>query len=100
MPGPKPPVETRPDPEPLSNLNLARTYPYYHDGRAITLYAVESSYISHVGYLFSQEQLFVRMKSGRVYTYNNIRPELYMEFIHADSVGEFYNQHIKRNRKQ
>lgn len=100
VPGPKPPVETRPDPEPLSNLNLARTYPYYHDGRVITLYAVESSYISHVGYLFSQEQLFVRMKSGRVYTYNSIRPELYMEFIHADSVGEFYNQHIKRNRKQ
>lgn len=100
VPGPKPPVETRPDPEPLSNLNLARTYPYYHDGRVITLYAVESSYISHVGYLFSQEQLFVRMKSGRIYTYNNIRPELYMEFIHADSVGEFYNQHIKRNRKQ
>lgn len=100
VPGPKPPVETRPDPEPLSNLNLTRTYPYYHDGRVITLYAVESSYISHVGYLFSQEQLFVRMKSGRVYTYNSIRPELYMEFIHADSVGEFYNQHIKRNRKQ
>lgn len=100
VPGPKPPVETRPDPEPLSRLNLTRTYPYYHDGRVITLYAVESSYISHVGYLFSQEQLFVRMKSGRVYTYNSIRPELYMEFIHADSVGEFYNQHIKRNRKQ
>ncbi len=100
VPGPKPSIETRPDPEPLSNLNLVRTYPYYHDGRVITLYAVESSYISHVGYLFSQEQLFVRMKSGRVYTYNNIRPELYMEFIHADSVGEFYNQHIKRNRKQ
>ena len=100
VPGPKPPVETRPDPEPPSRLNLTRTYPYYHDGRVITLYAVESSYISHVGYLFSQEQLFVRMKSGRVYTYNSIRPELYMEFIHADSVGEFYNQHIKRNRKQ
>lgn len=100
VPGPKPSIETRPDPEPPSNLNLARTCPYYHDGQVITLYAVESSYISHVGYLFSQEQLFVRMKSGRVYTYNNIRPELYMEFIHADSVGEFYNQHIKRNRKQ
>nr|DAG36733.1 MAG TPA: KTSC domain [Caudoviricetes sp.] len=99
VPGPKPPVETRPDPEPPSNLNLARTCPYYHDGQVITLYAVESSYISHVGYLFSRERLFVRMKSGRVYTYNNIRPELYMEFIHADSVGEFYNQHIKRNHK-
>ena len=35
-----------------------------------------------------------------VYTYNNIRPELYLEFIHADSVGEFYNQRIKRNHKQ
>lgn len=99
VPGPKPSIETRPDPELPSNLNLARTCPYYHDGQVITLYAVESSYISHVGYLFSRERLFVRMKSGRVYTYNNIRPELYMEFIHADSVGEFYNQHIKRNHK-
>lgn len=66
----------------------------------ITLYAVESSYISHVGYLPFRDQLFVRTKSGRVYTYNNIRPELYLEFIHADSVGEFYNQRIKRNHKQ
>ena len=99
VPGPKPSIENRPDPEPPSNLNLARTCPYYHDGQVITLYAVESSYISHVGYLFSRERLFVRMKSGRVYTYNNIRPELYMEFIHADSVGEFYTQHIKRNHK-
>lgn len=99
VPGPKPSIETRPDPEPPSNLNLARACPYYHDGQVITLYAVESSYISHVGYLFSRERLFVRMKSGRVYTYNNIRPELYMEFIHADSVGEFYNQRIKRNHK-
>lgn len=100
VPGPKPPVETRPDPEPLSNLNLARTYPYYHDGRVITLYAVESSYISHVGYLFSREQLFVRMKSGRVYTYNHVAPELYWEFVHADSIGEFYNRHIKASRRR
>lgn len=100
VPGPKPPVETRPDPEPPSRLNLTRTYPYYHDGRVITLYAVESSYISHVGYLFSREQLFVRMKSGRVYTYNRIPPELYWEFVHADSIGEFYNRHIKASRRQ
>lgn len=100
VPGPKPPIETRPDPEPPSNLNLARTCPYYHDGQVITLYAVESSYISHVGYLFSQEQLFVRMKSGRVYTYNHVAPELYWEFVHADSIGEFYNRHIKASRRR
>lgn len=100
VPGPKPSTKTRPDPKPPSKLNLTSTHPYYHDGQVITLYAVESSYISHVGYLPLRNQLFVRMKSGRVYTYNNIRPELYMELIHADSVGEFYNQHIKRNRNQ
>ena len=87
------------EPEPPSRLNLTRTYPYYHDGRVITLYAVESSYISHVGYLFSREQLFVRMKSGRVYTYNHVAPELYWEFVHADSIGEFYNRHIKASRR-
>ncbi|MFQ9130719.1 MAG: KTSC domain-containing protein [Oscillospiraceae bacterium] len=99
-PGPKPPIKIRPDPKPPSKLNPASTCPYYHDGQVITLYAVESSYISHVGYLPFRDQLFVRTKSGRVYTYNNIRPELYLEFIHADSVGEFYNQRIKRNHKQ
>lgn len=88
------------EPEPPSRLNLTRTYPYYHDGRVITLYAVESSYISHVGYLFSREQLFVRMKSGRVYTYNHVAPELYWEFVHADSIGEFYNRHIKASRRR
>lgn len=62
--------------------------------------AVESSYISHVGYLFSQEQLFVRMKSGRVYTYNHVAPELYWKFIHADSIGKFYNKYFKAGRRQ
>lgn len=100
VPGPKPSIETRPDPEPLSNLNLVRTYPYYHDGRVITLYAVESSYISHVGYIGNQRQLIIRMKSGRIYTYNHISPELYWEFVHADSIGEFYNRHIKASRRR
>lgn len=87
-------------PEPPSRLNVADTFLYNAGGRDVTLYGVESSYISHVGYLFSREQLFVRMKSGRVYTYNRIPPELYWEFVHADSIGEFYNRHIKASRRQ
>lgn len=88
------------EPEPPSRLNAADTYLYSLGGRDVTLYGVESSYISHVGYLFSQEQLFVRMKSGRVYTYNHVAPELYWEFVHADSIGEFYNRHIKASRRR
>lgn len=88
------------EPEPPSRLNAADTYLYSLGGRDVTLYGVESSYISHVGYLFSQEQLFVRMKSGRVYTYNRIPPELYWEFVHADSIGEFYNRYIKASRRR
>lgn len=87
-------------PEPSSRLNAADTYLYSLGGRDVTLYGVESSYISHVGYLFSREQLFVRMKSGRVYTYNHVAPELYWEFVHADSIGEFYNRHIKASRRR
>ena len=88
------------EPEPPSRLNAVDTFLYSLGSRDVTLYGVESSYISHVGYLFSQEQLFVRMKSGRVYTYNRIPPELYWEFVHADSIGEFYNRHIKASRRQ
>lgn len=87
-------------PEPPSRLNVADTFSYKAGSRVIPLYGVESSYISHVGYIGNQRQLVIRMKSGRIYTYNHISPELYWEFVHADSIGEFYNRHIKASRRQ
>ena len=87
-------------PEPPSRLNVADTFLYNVGGRDVTLYGVESSCISHVGYIGRQRQLVIRMKSGRVYTYNRIPPELYWEFVHADSIGKFYNKYFKAGRRQ
>lgn len=87
-------------PEPPSRLNVTDTFLYNVGGRDVTLYGVGSSCISHVGYIGRQHQLVIRMKSGRIYTYNHISPELYWEFVHADSIGEFYNRHIKASRRQ
>lgn len=87
-------------PEPPSKLNVTDTFLYNVGGRDVTLYGVESSCISHVGYIGRQRQLVIRMKSGRVYTYNNVAPELYWKFIHADSIGKFYNKYFKAGRRQ
>lgn len=87
-------------PEPSSKLNVTDTFLYNVGGRDVTLYGVESSCISHVGYIGRQRQLVIRMKSGRVYTYNHVAPELYWKFIHADSIGKFYNKYFKAGRRQ
>lgn len=87
-------------PEPPSKLNVTDTFLYNVGGRDVTLYGVESSCISHVGYIGRQRQLVIRMKSGRVYTYNHVAPELYWKFIHADSIGKFYNKYFKAGRRQ
>ena len=87
-------------PEPSSKLNVTDTFLYNVGGRDVTLYGVESSCISHVGYIGRQRQLVIRMKSGLVYTYNHVAPELYWKFIHADSIGKFYNKYFKAGRRQ
>ncbi len=102
-PPPAPPERPKPAPPksvPVCKLDFLSPLTYNYGSQRVTLYSVESSCISHIGYIPSAQRLFVRMLSGRIYTYSNISNDLYQRFIRADSIGEFYNAHIKASRKR
>lgn len=81
-----------------SKLNHDDTFQYYIGSYPVTLNGVDSELISHIGYDQAHYLLYIRIrKSGRVYTYRDITPPLYNQFIHAKSIGRFYNQYIKRH---
>lgn len=81
-----------------SKLNHNDTFQHYTGSYSSTLSGVDSELISHIGYDQAHYLLYIRMrKSGRVYTYRGIAPPLYDQFIHAKSIGRFYNQYIKRH---
>ena len=82
--------------KPPSKLDPKDFIPYAH----IPLYAADSDLISHVGYDRSTQTLYVRLRTnGKIYTYRNIPLWLCSQFVHSDSLGRFYNQHIKKQAK-
>ena len=58
---------------------------------------VESSFIAAVGHDAAERALVVRMASGRTYRYRGVGAEVFAQMLDAESKGEFYNAHIKRN---
>lgn len=85
--------------KPSNKLNRKKMLVYRYRIHGIALYGVESDVISHIGYSRVGEILLVRMRSsGRIYTYTGISPQVYKQFIHAESIGRFYNQFIKKHR--
>lgn len=79
-------------------LTSGNTFQYHAGPYRVPLDAVDSELISHIGYDQTHSTLYIRIrKSGRVYTYRNITPMLYDQFIHAESIGRFYNQFIKKH---
>jgi hypothetical protein len=53
----------------------------------------DSSFIREV--VWSEGNLYVRLKSGKFYQYENVPYEVYEDFIDADSLGKFFGDHIK-----
>lgn len=53
----------------------------------------DSSFIKEV--VWEDGNLFVRLKSGRFYTYEDVPYEVYEDFVAADSLGKFFGEHIK-----
>lgn len=73
------------------------TVPYR--SKTVTLHGVESSMISYVGYDKESAVVFVRMrKTDHLYTHSGISPGVYTQFIHAESLGRFYNKYIKKQK--
>lgn len=54
---------------------------------------VESSNIASVGY--DGVNLEVEFKSGAIYQYENVPIRVYDVMMKADSVGKYFNAHIK-----
>ena len=55
--------------------------------------AIESSFISELGYDESTKELVVVM--GKPYTYKNVPKQTFERFMQAESAGKFFNQVIK-----
>lgn len=56
---------------------------------------VESSNIEAIAYDSQSRRIIVWFKSGGVYSYNQVPPAVYTNFLQAESKGSFLNQHIK-----
>lgn len=63
----------------------------------ITLDSVESNQVKAIGYDDATKTLAVTFTrgAGAIYHYPNVEPELYAEFIGAESIGTFFGKHIK-----
>jgi hypothetical protein len=58
--------------------------------------SVESSNLLRVAYDAKGMQLLVQFrKTGRVYAYQNVDRQLFEDLVNADSVGKFFNEHIR-----
>lgn len=57
---------------------------------------VESSVIAELGYDKSTKTMFIKFCSGdKIYAYENVDMEFYIDFLNADHKGYFYNDNIR-----
>ena len=57
---------------------------------------VESSVIAELGYNKNTRTLFIKFTSGdKIYIYENVEMEFYIDFLNADHKGYFYNDNIR-----
>ena len=65
----------------------------------IEMLAVESSQIESIGHDVETNTLAIRFKSkkgvGSLYFYENVGPILFADFLHAESIGKFFAEHLK-----
>jgi hypothetical protein len=59
----------------------------------MTLTLVNSTAIRAIGY--DGSTLTVEFHSGRIYDHPNVPYDVYVEFMNAPSLGEFYSRHIR-----
>lgn len=58
---------------------------------------VSSSMLNAVGYDKDEKKLTVEFSNGATYEYEEVEPEIYEEFVNADSVGKYFLYKIKPN---
>jgi len=61
----------------------------------IPAFPVSSSNIHAIGFDDEKKILAVEFKSGGIYHYAGVEPDLALDLVNAESVGRFYSQNIK-----
>ncbi len=56
---------------------------------------VNSSQINAIGHDSATNKLRIEFKTGSLYEYDNVPPDLFAEFAKAPSTGSFFYKHIK-----
>lgn len=85
----------------IERTDMAKTSapaPYCDDAYTpIPMRPVESNQVKAIGYDEATKTLAVTFTrgAGAIYHYPNVEPDLYAEFIGAESIGTFFGKHIK-----
>ena len=58
---------------------------------------VKSSAISHLGYDSNTKKMKITFKHGKTYDYCTVPQNVFDAFLHASSIGKYYDQYIKDN---
>lgn len=61
---------------------------------------VRSEFIESIGFDAAYDTLYVKMKVGDVYTYDQFSAYDFIDFLQSESKGRHYNQVIKKGWKQ
>ena len=67
--------------------------------KAIEGLPVKSTNVKAVGYDVETKTLQVEFKSGGIYQYAGVQPEMYAELLEAESIGRFVSQVVRAGRK-
>ena len=57
---------------------------------------VKSSSIKSVGYCIEDEILEIEFTRGAIYKYYKVLPKIFCELMFSESVGKYFDQHIKK----
>lgn len=58
---------------------------------------VDSTTLEKVGYDADNRELYLRFLHGSTYVYADVPPETHQELLAADSLGSYFNRHIRPN---
>ena len=56
---------------------------------------IDSSAIDKIDYRPDRRELFVTFTTGRRYVYFDVPAPIYLRFLHADSLGRYFNFNIR-----
>jgi len=56
---------------------------------------IESKAISSLGYEATEQRLEIQFTDGGIFEYENVPPDVHLQFLMAPSKGQYFNQMIR-----